>query len=240
MKRAEAPSKSQVNKAGRTIRQLIGKDKVTTDDVDRLILAIRTAQAFRASHQYPLTKATMGLRSVVSSERCEIEVSQRLKRLPTIVNKLFREPTLQLGNMQDIAGCRALLKSVNELRRVQRRLEINQARRGGDARVSDYIASPRDSGYRGVHVIVEYDAHKVEVQLRTLVMHEWAITVERLGGRLGKDLKSGFGPPEVLDLLRTISSAMAIEEVGEQVDADLVSEISRLRGRAAPWLGESR
>ncbi len=44
----------------------------------------------------------MGLRSMVRTERCQIEVSQRLKRVPTIIDKLLREPTMQLANMQDI------------------------------------------------------------------------------------------------------------------------------------------
>jgi hypothetical protein len=30
----------------------------------------------------------MGLRSVVKTEQCQIEVTQRLKRVPTIVDKL--------------------------------------------------------------------------------------------------------------------------------------------------------
>jgi len=44
----------------------------------------------------------------------------------------------------------------------------------------DYISDPRRSGYRGVHVIVGYDGRQIEVQLRTRVMHDWAIAVERL------------------------------------------------------------
>lgn len=234
-KRSDGPTKSQVNKAGRTIRQFVRQDDPTSDELlARLSAAVDVVQAHRAAHQYSLSKATMGLRSVVRTERCELEISQRLKRLPTIMNKLFREPTLQLGNMQDIAGCRAVLGNIDELRRVQRRLQKNRG--VGDNGISDYIVSRRDSGYRGVHVIVEYDARRVEVQLRTRMMHEWAITVERLSGRLGVDLKSGLGPPEVLELLRVISEAMAVEEAGGVVDTGLVSEISRLRTQAAPSL----
>jgi len=48
----------------------------------------------------------MGLRSVVGTEGCTVEVTQRLKRVPTIVDKLRREPTMQLASMQDIGGCR--------------------------------------------------------------------------------------------------------------------------------------
>jgi putative GTP pyrophosphokinase len=187
----------------------------------------------RAAHRVPLTKATMGLRSVVRTEQCEVEVSQRLKRVPTIIDKLGREPTMQLANMQDIGGCRAVLNSIDEVRRVQRRLARNRP----PLRVSDYIAEPRSSGYRGVHVMVEYDNRPVEVQLRTQVMHEWAITVERLGGRLGEDLKSGYGPQPVLDLMEGISEVMAVEERGGIVGQEALDRLSDLRQAALPFLG---
>ncbi len=79
--------------------------------------AISTLLAFRAAHQYPLGKATIGLRSVVRTEQCScVEVSQRLKRAPTIVDKLAREQTLSLERMQDVGGCRAVLGSIDQLR----------------------------------------------------------------------------------------------------------------------------
>lgn len=228
-----APSKSQVNKAGKTLRALTRGDLVANAAHRE---AMKTLWAHRAAYQYPLQKATMGLRSMVKTERCQVEVSQRLKRVPTIIDKLHREPTMQLANIQDIAGCRSVLDTVDEVRRVQHRLIRNRP----PLRVNDYITTPRSSGYRGVHVIVQYDGRAVEVQLRTRVMHEWAITVERLSGRMHVDLKSGIGPDPVLDLLRAISSAMALEEVGETVDDALLAHIDTLRQAALPFLTGGR
>ena len=57
---------------------------------------------------------------------------------------------MQLSSMQDVGGCRAVLASIAEVRRIQRRLSKNRP----PLRVSDYIAEPRESGYRGVHVVV--------------------------------------------------------------------------------------
>ena len=179
----------------------------------------------------------MGLRSMVDTEGCRVEVTQRLKRIPTIVDKLQREPTIRLSTMQDIGGCRAVLDSIDEIRRVERRLVRNRP----PVRVSDYISSPRDSGYRGVHVIVTYDDRMIEIQLRTQAMHEWAITVERLSGRLGEDLKGGRGPQQVRDLLEVISEAMAIEEAGGVVGQVLSERVQSLRTIAEPYLrGGSR
>jgi len=67
-------------------------------------------------------------------------------------------------------------------------------------------------------------------------MHDWAVTVERLSGRLHVDLKSGIGPEPVLELLRAISSAIATEEVGEEVGSNLLAEIDARRAAALPYL----
>jgi ppGpp synthetase/RelA/SpoT-type nucleotidyltranferase len=179
----------------------------------------------------------MGVRSVLATEQCEVDVSQRLKRIPTIVDKLRREPTMQLASMQDIGGCRAILENVPDLRRVERRLRKNRP----PLRVFDYIDAPKASGYRGVHVVVSYPDveganRAIEVQLRTRVMHEWAFTVERLGGRLRLDLKSNIGPKPVLDFLRAASEAMAIEEKGGVVPPEIVARVSTLRRAAMPYL----
>ena len=152
--------------------------------------------------------------------------------MPTIVDKLIRQPTMQLASMQDIGGCRAVLDSIGEVRRVERRLRKNRP----PLRQNDYISSPRSSGYRGVHVIVLYDDRSIEVQLRTRVMHEWAITVERLSGRLREDLKSGQGPPILLELLSGISEAMATEEEDLTVDPSMLDRMRELREQAVPYL----
>lgn len=220
-----SPSKSQVNRAGKVLRRW-ARGEVTTGSDERA--ARDVLLAFRAAHEVPLTKANMGLRSVVRTERCRVEVSQRLKRVPTIVDKLIREPTMQLANMQDIGGCRAVLDTIDEVRRAQKRLSKNRP----PLRVADYIDSPRASGYRGVHVIVTYDGRPIEVQLRTQVMHDWAITVERLSGRMAEDLKSGRGRREILEWLEAISEAMALEESGLTVSPGLISRLARLREEA--------
>lgn len=220
---------SQVKKAGRILRRSLRGEDVS---YEQFVQAHSLLLAYRAAHQRPLTTANMGLRSVVRTERCAaVEVSQRLKRVPTILNKLVREPTLPLSSMQDIGGCRAVLQSIDEVRRVEARLRKNRP----PVDQSDYIAHPRASGYRGVHLVVEYGGRNIEVQLRTMVMHEWAITVERLSGRLGDNLK-GDGTHPVQQLLAAISEAMALEELGDTVDTELLDELQRLRTQAAPYL----
>lgn len=222
-------SNSKVNRAGKTIRYFLeGREA----DSLKFGEAISVIQDFRAAHAEPLTTAGMGLRSMVHTAGYEPHVSQRLKRLPTILNKLGREPTMSLANMQDIGGCRAVLPSVDAVYAVTK----NATLRKRQTWMKDYIEAPAKSGYRGIHIVVVYGGRRVEVQLRTPAQHDWALTVERLGGRLDKDLKSGRGPDEVLTLLRRISEAMALEENGRAVPSDLAVEIETRRRLAEPLL----
>lgn len=228
---------TQINKAGKALREWWVDPDPPKDALDTYLSpSFDLLMRFRAAHQRPMTKATRGLRMMVATEGARVEVSQRLKRVPTIIDKLSREPSMKLANMHDIAGCRAVLQTVDELRRVQARLVRNRP----PIRVYDYIVSPRESGYRGVHVIVTYNDRKIEVQLRTQAMHDWAIAVERLGGRLQTDLKSGRGPAPLLTWLSAVSEAMALEEGGQEVDTELVERIRVLREGALPYLEEGR
>ncbi len=227
-------TKSQVNRAGRILRRHLRGEEV---DGPVLTAAIEIVLNYRAAHGNPLAKANMGLRSIVRTVGCQAEVSQRLKRIPTILDKLRREPTMALGNMQDIGGCRAVLNSIEEIRRVEQRLRKNRH----PISYADYMTQPRPTGYRAVHVVVCYEDQAgedraIEVQLRTHTMHEWAIAVERLGGRLHADLKGGEGPHELLELLSVVSKAMELEELGQIVSNELLVRMRQLRRSALPYL----
>lgn len=201
-------SKNRVKSAGKALRRHhTGEQHL---DVAGLADAIDVLDHWRACHSYPLQKATMGLRSRVATERCrDARVSQRLKRRPTIVDKLTREPRMQLTTMHDIAGCRAVLLGVDDVRRVRRRWTRDRTR---VLRVYDYMEEPKASGYRGVHIVVQYDDYPVEVQLRTRLQHAWGVAIERVGPRIGHDLKSGEGPSEVLHLFRVFGDMLASAE----------------------------
>jgi putative GTP pyrophosphokinase len=232
-------SKTQVNRAGELIRDFVAHVRAETTDafmqthtVEEINAADEIVRHFRACHQGPLTSATMGLRSMVITEGCSLEVTQRLKRYGTMIDKLQRQPAMNLSRMQDVGGCRAVLNSVDEINRVTRRLRRN----GRAQRVVDYIAAPAESGYRGVHVITEYHERSIEVQLRTQIQHAWAISVERVGGRLREDLKSGSGPPELLQFFGVASEGMAMEEAGITPTLEFLAKFDSVRKAAAPWL----
>jgi hypothetical protein len=93
-----------------------------------------------------------------------------------------RETTMQLANMQDVGGCRAVVyHRPGPPHPTQDREEPLQAER--KAREGQRLhRAATDHRLSRVHTIVVYDGRRIEVQVRTPVMHQWAIAVERLGG----------------------------------------------------------
>ena len=201
---------------------------------DELEAATAVADVFRKAHRIPMANARAGLRSCIESDGLQaMEVAQRLKRMPTVIDKLRRLPTMKLSSMQDIGGCRAVFETQAEIARVQERFMLNSAlRNDAEDTVRDYVA-PRDSGYRAVHLWTRYGSYRVEVQLRTSLQHRWAKLVEDITTLTGIDYKSGEGAGVVHDWLRRLSAAHALEEAGVRTDTRF--ERTYTEARAAAW-----
>jgi hypothetical protein len=225
-------SRSRVDKAGRLLRNYWLSPTLLDRDVDD---AFEIAWRFRAEFQIPLTKVVMGVRSFVNTEGAPVVVAQRLKRMPTIVDKLTRHPAMQLSRMQDIGGCRSILPagSYDLIRRVRDRM----ARRDWDiVEEYDYVSSPKRTGYRGLHVVVLRDDRLIEVQLRTDQQHRWAETVERLGSRTGFNLKDGQGPEELLLYLERAAYGVDLTERGIPLPPGFREEFLELTRGVQPYL----
>ena len=221
-------SNNQANKAAEVIRasHLDESKLLTGQQRDEALRVVRT---YRDDHKLALVTANNGLRSCLRTLDLEGEVTQRLKRVPTIVDKLLRQPTMKLSQMHDIGGCRVVLESAAEVEKAKSRFSRNsRTRNGKDDRIIDYVECPRVSGYRAVHLRTVYRDRKVEVQLRTPGQHGWAVFVEELGGIFGHDLKSGLGPPSVLEWLGKLAEGIASGESGVALDATFRHELARL------------
>jgi putative GTP pyrophosphokinase len=134
-----------------------------------------------------------------------------------MIDKLLREPTMNLTQMADIGGCRALLADQEKVYAVAARL-----RRNWDiTRTRDYAAEPKDSGYRAVHLIVRRKGRLIEVQLRTPLQDEWANQVEEDSRRVGRNFKGGEGQREVHDYYAVVSELLALRELDMEPDEDL-------------------
>ena len=218
------PANKAIDRAGALLRDSWRND--TDPDQRERQDAVGLVSDFRAGFQYPLVKVNNGLRAFVRSEGGPIVVSQRLKRITTIIDKLDRHEHMKLTRMQDIGGCRAILGSDTLVSGVLRRI-----RRNWDVReLYDYVSEPKSTGYRAIHVVVMRDDHRIEVQLRTGRQHAWAATVERLSGleELTR-LKDGVGPEALVGYYRVIGEIFALQEQGIAVDEGIVTRYQQLR-----------
>jgi putative GTP pyrophosphokinase len=230
-------SRTKVDKAGRLLRDWwrvpSGGDEERRFDEDELAEAVGTVVDYRSGFQAPLKKVTVGLRQFVERESDDVTVGQRLKRTPQILNKLDRFSSMRLTQMEDVAGCRAILSGgaaevSGVLKRIRRNWEV--------LRMDDYAALPKETGYRGLHVVVRRNGHPVEIQLRTPSQHEWAEAVERFAARTRFPLKDGKGPPELLTYLELVAWAISAEERGERPDEHFMQVLFRFKARIDHYL----
>jgi putative GTP pyrophosphokinase len=147
---------------------------------------------WRAAHLYVINTFQSSLRSRRSrfAHGAGVTIAQRLKRRPTIIDKLRREEGMSLSRMHDIAGCRLIFQNVETI--TQFRKGVLSSRAGhelvGDRDRYDYIVKPKPSGYRGIHDVYKYNVGstggvkwnglRVEIQYRTIIQHAWATAVE--------------------------------------------------------------
>ena len=229
-------SLGNVNRAGAILRQarLTQGQALSPEDIHN---ARVVAEAYRAAHAGPLHAAYMGLRSCLITEDVGLDLSQRLKRLPTIEDKLRRLPTMKLSTMQDIGGCRAVLDSQEQVQHVLGRFRANSLKRNQQPdTIKDYVASPRPSGYRAIHIHTRYHGRRIEVQLRIRGQDIWAKTVDDLSSNTGIGFKHGDGPNEVHGLLREFSDALSTLEPGGPYTEGLMDILTRLAKVAAMGL----
>lgn len=179
-------TRSQIKKAGRTLRRCMRGDM---DDQGEWEKALLLVLEHRAAHARPMLSANNSLRNFVQRLDLDAQVSQRLKRMTTILDKVVREPTLALDRMQDIGGCRVVVPDLVSVYQLAARVEETRGRKLIDS--VDYVENPRSSGYRGVHLVAEYgrDPRPIEIQIRTRNMHVWATAVEEFSSTLGENYK---------------------------------------------------
>jgi putative GTP pyrophosphokinase len=232
-------SKTAVNRAGSLICDAIfqGGGEPEALEVARAINAITE---FRTSHARPLQRVAAGLRYYVDKHTVgrPIVVGQRLKRLPTMIDKLRREPGMNLARMHDIGGCRAVVATEDELRAIAAHLQRRWARPGARVvRQYDYVERPKqDTGYRAIHLVIERDGRLIEVQLRTKAQHAWAELIESVDRRnpsLG--LKGGEAPADLTEYYRLGADLLAMSERGEQADRDTLLRFQALHEKVGAY-----
>ncbi|KAA2230525.1 RelA/SpoT domain-containing protein [Pseudomonas brenneri] len=145
---------------------------------------------WRNSHAYILNTFQANLRDYMRRHGgMNITFAQRLKRLNTIIDKLSTGRANDLASMHDLAGCRLIFDSIEEIQEFRASFHKTRAKHLRDDQDRyDYIARPKSTGYRGIHEVYKYASQsiggqiysglKIEIQYRTRTQHAWATAVE--------------------------------------------------------------
>ncbi|MGL4766590.1 MAG: RelA/SpoT domain-containing protein [Formosimonas sp.] len=186
---------------------------------------------WRASHAYPMQTVLNQFRRKAFFVDSTALVAQRLKRTPSIIAKLKREK-MELDRVDDIAGCRAILSDIDAVYALRDAM-LHSKTKNKLKRERDYIKSPKNSGYRGVHLVYSYQGGKVEylglpveLQIRSKIQHSWATAVEVVGTFLQEPLKSGIGDEEWLYFFKLVGDAFYSLETGQRHEH--IAELNQL------------
>lgn len=205
-------TKRQINDAGDIIRN-------PNSSIEEIDFATKVIDNWRAAHAYPLHVFYIHLRRM-ASHRKDILVVERLKRLDSIVGKLKREQGMDLWRMQDLGGCRFVVPSVEDVYNFSTKYQKSQIRHEFK-RAYDYIANPKPSGYRSLHLVYKYHSDTketynnnmlIELQFRTRLQHIWATALETMGIFTKQALKAGQGEEYIKRFFVVVSSLFAIKE----------------------------
>ena len=228
-------SRERVSRAGERVRS----GEATEED-------LAVIDTWRAAHRPVLNTFQAILRN--RTKGSNVIVAQRHKRKNTIFDKLRRLPRMQLGRMDDVAGCRLIFSDIEQLyyfRDTLSEARFNHVLKNEPDKY-DYIKNPKVTGYRGIHDIYAYDAKSIEgqkykgllieLQFRTIYQHAWATTVEVVGIVTGNQPKFQEGDKRYEHILRLASEiiARAFEKEKSSLphltDAELVDEFIALDG----------
>lgn len=219
-------SRSEVNRAGDIFRNQFSSR-------DNLLWAADVLGNWRAIHNYPINTFQATLRQKLKAINEKALVAQRLKRIPSIIEKLRRFPDMQLARMQDIGGLRTVVDSLTQVQTLYDNYKKTPFRHKLISE-RNYIDMPKSSGYRSIHLVYRYnntlapnyDGLLIELQLRTRQQHAWATAVETMGIFLNYALKSSEGPDEWLKFFSLTGAAFAHLEHQKPVPGyeDLTSE----------------
>jgi ppGpp synthetase/RelA/SpoT-type nucleotidyltranferase len=181
-------TKTQVDRLGNRLKQNLA----TEDD-------LRVLHEFRRS----FSTAYQQVIATLTDELMMQPTGRPSKSTSSIIDKLKRE-SIRLSQMQDIAGCRLIVPDIIQ----QDQTLENLLRVFPEADVMDRRTVP-SHGYRAVHVVVDVQERRIEIQLRTLLQQRWAELSEKLADAYGSAVKYGTGNETVLLILAELSKIVA-------------------------------
>ena len=150
--------------------------------------ALGKIRRWRETHLFVLQKFYDQLKCYLETNGIEYSFSSmRIKRMTSIEAKLRnnKDKGMKLGGLQDIGGARIVMDDIQSLDKLSFALTLFIPKDFKLVKVNDYVATPKESGYRSVHYVYKYsskdrtyDGLSIELQTRTKLQHSWAMAVE--------------------------------------------------------------
>lgn len=207
-------SRNKINTAGKT---LLAGPEIGFPYTDANLVV----DDWRKLHMNPLQELVNEITHILAQEGVVAAFSShRLKRMTSIIAKLRHNPGMGLGGLQDIGGARFVFEDIPSLLKAQKIIENATLKHFiADRKPYDYVAQPKESGYRSIHFAYkyvsdnsDYDGLKVELQIRTRLQHDWAMAVETAELITTSSLKASIGDANWLEFFKISSAIFAQKE----------------------------
>lgn len=164
-----------------------GIDLIGSDEFKRME-AIKVINDWRLSFQPHIEAVEESISKLFEQNNITALHSSRIKRMPSIVEKLRNKSDMGLGTLQDIGGVRFIFDTLDDTYKAYSILSEYEISGYTREKIYDYIGgdkAPKESGYRSIHFVYKSksedenaDGYRVEVQLRDKLQHCWAMALE--------------------------------------------------------------
>lgn len=188
---------------------------------------------------------------IADEQRDRIAISSRAKSLDTIREKLQRERTsagtTNLSTIRDLAGVRLVGDfTLAHQNMIAGRIIKAFEKEGGNCEAADRRVNT-SHGYRALHLELSHEGWRCEVQIRTLLQHTWADTLESMADVYGRQIRYGGKPDgegdlydrrvEALERMQELSELLqSFEEmVAEVFDISLAIQVRAAQGLRRAW-----
>ncbi len=203
-------SKFQIDRLGDRLKG----DQATNEDL-RLLDEFR--RSFSSAYETVIAIITgQGLQPTGRPAKSTSSISEKLKR-----------ESIRLTQIQDIAGCRVVVSDSVE----QEKVVSDLVRAFPKGKVIDRRTSP-SYGYRAVHIVVDVNGRRIEIQVRTGLQHLWAELSEKASDIIDPAIKyggGGGGAIEVRTTLSRYSRLIARVEKLQRMKTDNVSSAASIK-----------
>lgn len=160
----------------------------------------------RKERQEFIDEAILQIREKLAEAEIDAEISGRAKHFYSIYKKMKRD-NKDISEIYDLSAIRVLVHSVKDCYGVLG--TIHAMWKPIPGRFKDYIAMPKSNGYQSLHTTVMTKGSPLEIQIRTVAMHqvsEFGIAAHWKYKETGKSVGAGSDMDQKMSWLRQMVS----------------------------------